>query len=47
MVNQWGETELTSRVDVLWSEYTAAFAIVKAALRNFMSIPCKKNKNNE
>lgn len=33
------EAELTSLVDVLWSEYTAFFAIVKAARRNFMSIP--------
>lgn len=37
------DTELTSRVDVLWSEYTAVFAIVKAARRNFMSMPWIKN----
>lgn len=36
-------TQLTSRVEVLWSEYTAVLAIVKAALKNFMSMPEIKN----
>lgn len=40
------DTERTSRVDVLWSEYTAVFAIVKAARRNFMSIPWIKSENH-